>query len=103
MLFNSPEFLLFLLLVYAAYLVLPFRAQNYLLLIASYVFYGWWDPRFLFLLAFSTTIDFWVGLTMERGRLDLADKIKPAIFIFISAILFLGVDLAGLFGLAGER
>jgi hypothetical protein len=35
MLFNSPEFILFLLLVYAAYLVLRFRAQNYLLLIAS--------------------------------------------------------------------
>lgn len=103
MLFNSPEFILFLLLVYAAYLMLPFRQQNYLLLIASYIFYGWWDPRFLFLLAFSTTVDFWVGLTMEHGRLSLAEKVKPAIFIFLSAILFLGVDLAGLFTFGGDR
>lgn len=42
MLFNSPEFPLFFILVFAIYWAIPFRAQNWLLLVASYVFYGWW-------------------------------------------------------------
>jgi D-alanyl-lipoteichoic acid acyltransferase DltB (MBOAT superfamily) len=42
MLFNSPEFLAFFLLVFAVYWAIPLRAQNLLLLTASYVFYGWW-------------------------------------------------------------
>jgi alginate O-acetyltransferase complex protein AlgI len=42
MLFNSPEFPLFFIAVFALYWALPFRAQNGLLLAASYVFYGWW-------------------------------------------------------------
>ena len=58
MLFNSLEFLLFLPTVFAAYWILNLwtdrprglQAQNLLLLIASYVFYGWWDWRFLSLI-----------------------------------------------------
>lgn len=42
MLFNSPEFVVFFLAVFALYWAVPFRAQNWLLLVASYVFYGWW-------------------------------------------------------------
>ena len=86
MLFNSLEFLVFLTIVYALYRVLPFRLQNYMLLAASYVFYGWWDWRFLFLTAFSTVIDYWVGLTMqnEMGR---REKILPAVFISISSFM----------------
>ena len=90
MLFNSLEFLVFLPIVYALYRVLPFRRQNNMLLIASYIFYGWWDWRFLFLTAFSTTIDFWVGLTMQH-RLGTREKIVPAIFITCAAVLFLGM------------
>ena len=90
MLFNSLEFLVFLPIVYALYRVLPFRRQNNMLLLASYIFYGWWDWRFLFLTAFSTTIDFWVGLTMQ-DRLGTREKIVPAIFITCAAVLFLGM------------
>ena len=61
-----------------------------MLLAASYVFYGWWDWRFLFLTALSTTIDFWVGLTMQH-RLGRREKIVPAAFIASAAILFLGM------------
>lgn len=92
MLFNSPEFILFSLLVYVLYVGLPFRLQNYMLLIASYIFYGWWDARFLFLVALSTTIDFWVGLMIERGRLQTRQYAGPAIFLVASAIGFLGVS-----------
>lgn len=42
MLFNSPEFVVFFLAVFVLYWAVPFRAQNWLLLAASYLFYGWW-------------------------------------------------------------
>lgn len=91
MLFNSPEFIIFLILVYCLYLVFPFRLQNYMLLIASYIFYGWWDPRFLFLVVISSTVDFWVGLTMEFGRLTRKQQLVPAFFLVISAVILLGL------------
>lgn len=73
MLFNSFEFIWFFLIVYAAYTVLQHRAQNVLLLVASYVFYGFWDPRFLILIVISTLLDYSVGRilgssTNERTR-----------------------------------
>ena len=46
MLFNSLDFILFFLAVYGLYLCLPFRAQNRMLLAASYLFYGWITPWF---------------------------------------------------------
>ena len=61
-----------------------------MLLIVSYFFYGWWDTRFLFLVALSTTVDFWVGLMIENGRLRAQQWLLPAIFLTISAIAFLG-------------
>jgi len=56
MTFNSIIFLLFLACVYALYIVLRPRPQNALLL-ASYIFYGWWDWRFLGLIIFTSTLD----------------------------------------------
>ena len=72
MLFNSLVFLLFSLLVYAAYVAfLPRpRLQNRLLLVASYVFYGYWDWRFLSLIALSTIVDFIVGISLHRTEAD---------------------------------
>jgi D-alanyl-lipoteichoic acid acyltransferase DltB (MBOAT superfamily) len=69
MLFNSTVFLGFFAGVYALYLLLArhHRAQNGLLLVASYVFYGWWDWRFLGLIALSTAVDYTVGLALERS------------------------------------
>ena len=96
MLFNSIEFIIFFALVYCAYLALPFRAQNYMLLVASYIFYGWWDVRFLFLVAVSTTVDFWVGLLIENGRLRSKQLFGPAVFLSISAIVFLCLNPASL-------
>ncbi len=72
MLFNSLEFAVFLVACYALYLVLPHRGQNRLLLVASYVFYGFWDWRFLSLIFLSTVIDSVVArniaATDEPGR-----------------------------------
>ena len=93
MLFNSIEFLVFLALVYGLYRVLPFRAQNWLLLIAGYVFYGWWDCRFLFLMILSTSTDFWTGLVLDRGRLSRREMLVPATFLICAALLLLGVNI----------
>ena len=97
MLFNSPDFLVFLVIVYVAYRILPFRLQNYMLLVASYFFYGWWDWRFVFLMALSTAVDFWVGLTMDRGKLSLRERLISSGFLIFSAILFLGIIPKNLF------
>ena len=58
MTFNSLQFVGFFLVVYALYRALPHRAQNWLLLLASYCFYAAWDWRFLGLLIASTVVDF---------------------------------------------
>lgn len=76
MLFNSFAFLVFLPVVFLLYWLRMSprgRWQNAVLLIASYVFYGWWDWRFLLLLAFSTLLDYFSGMALaatidERRR-----------------------------------
>jgi len=68
--FNSLAFALFFAAVVAAYYGLPARHQNRVLLVASYVFYAWWDWRFLGLLLLTTVVDFQVGrrLPQTTGR-----------------------------------
>ena len=68
MLFNSIEFVGLLLLVLPTYFLLRRHApQNLLLLAASYVFYGWWDWRFLgLLLASSTLADYFIARAARR-------------------------------------
>ena len=68
MLFNSLEFLVFLPIVFVLYWFV-FRKrewQNLLIVTASYVFYGWWDWRFLFLIAFTSLCSFFSGVLIER-------------------------------------
>lgn len=67
MLFNSYEFLIFLPIVFLLYWFVFHnrRWQNLLVVIASYVFYGWWDWRFLFLIAFTSLCSFSSGLLLE--------------------------------------
>ncbi len=68
MVFNSFEFILFFSVVYAVYLALARRlwAQNALLLVGSYYFYGCWDWRFLSLIVLSTIIDYVCGRLLDR-------------------------------------
>ncbi len=68
MLFNTVQFALFFLIVYGLYLVLPHRWQNRMLLVASYVFYGTWDWRFLSLIALSTVIDYGCGIGIQGSQ-----------------------------------
>ena len=68
MVFNSLHFVWFFLVVYAAYRVLPHRAQNWLLLAASYYFYAAWDWRFLGLLIASTIVDYSCAILLGRTQ-----------------------------------
>lgn len=66
--FNSIPFLVFLPLVFAVYWALGRRAQNLFLIAASYLFYGWWDWRFLGLIFLSSLVDFVAGRAIETRR-----------------------------------
>lgn len=89
MLFNSWEFLIFLPLTLLAYYSLRHRGQNILLLIASYVFYGWWDYRFLSLLAISTVIDFVVAKQLHA--IDAKRTRARKRLLFVSLVSNLGI------------
>ena len=68
MVFNSLHFIWFFVVVYALYRGLPSRAQNWLLLVASYYFYAAWDWRFLGLLVASTLVDYTCALALAAAR-----------------------------------
>jgi D-alanyl-lipoteichoic acid acyltransferase DltB (MBOAT superfamily) len=61
MFFDSAAYIAYLILVVVIYWRLPFRGQNLFLLAASYLFYGWWDWRFLILMGSSTLADYFVA------------------------------------------
>lgn len=91
MLFNSLQFVLFMLVVFPAYWLAHKnrQLQNVLLLAASYVFYGWWDWRFLFLIAASTVVDFICGLRIEQTSQPRVRKQ----WLWLSMVFNLGVLL----------
>lgn len=71
MLFNSSIFFVFFTIFYVVYLLLgkKVRYQNFLILVSSYIFYGWWDERFLLLIALSTTTDYLAGIGARGYKL----------------------------------
>ncbi len=66
MFFDSPVYFVFLMLVVAIYWQLDFRAQNWLLLVSSYFFYGWWNYHFLLLMGASTCINYYLSHCFEE-------------------------------------
>ncbi|MEZ5326116.1 MAG: MBOAT family protein [Verrucomicrobiales bacterium] len=86
MLFNSLEFLIFLIPVYVGYLVLKRKQQNHLLLVASYVFYAAWDYRFLALIVGSTVVDYLCGAAID----DATTPQKRKMFLGVSLVANLG-------------
>ena len=89
MLFNSLEFLLFLPIVFLLYWFVfgkKLKAQNILIAISSYVFYGWWDWRFLSLILFSTLVDYTIGRLLLKEN----DQFKRKVFLWISILVNLG-------------
>lgn len=89
MLFNSVEFILFLPVVFCLYWFCTrgnIKAQNVLILGASYFFYGYWDYRFLFLLFFSTLLDYYSGLKIDQT----ANRSHKKAWLYISICINLG-------------
>ncbi|MBC7511159.1 MAG: MBOAT family protein [Ferruginibacter sp.] len=89
MLFNSLSFLIFFPVVFFLYWFVTkgnLKWQNILLLAASYYFYACWDWRFLFLLIFSTLLDYFTGLKMEQCE----EKKKKKFWFWLSVIINLG-------------
>ena len=96
MIFNSLEFAIFLPLVFLLYwLVLGHsrKAQNWFLVIASYVFYGWWDWRFLILIFASSLVDFVVGLSLGK----VTDNKVTARKVLLGVSLVANLGLLGVF------
>ncbi|MFV8224387.1 MBOAT family O-acyltransferase [Christiangramia aquimixticola] len=93
MLFNSLEFAIFLPIVFILYFYFTshnLRLQNFLIIVASYVFYGWWDYRFLSLIIFSTIIDYSIGILLSKEL--YVTKRKILLWASISINLgFLGI------------
>lgn len=80
MLFNSFQFAIFFIIVYSLYLVLSHQWQNRMLLVASYIFYGAWDWRFLFLIITCTVLDYTCGIIIGESE----DLRRKKLFLFLS-------------------
>ncbi len=92
MLFNSLEFAFFLPLVFLLYWFVTHKSlklQNTFLLLASYFFYGWWDWRFLSLIAFSSLVDYAVGQGLARTEQVRRRKLLLSVSILVN-LGFLG-------------
>lgn len=87
MLFNTWTFLCFAIVVFALYYALPFRWQNRMLLVASYIFYGAWDWRFLSLIALTTVTDYTVSLLITRAQTQAVRKR----WLILSCVVNLGL------------
>jgi alginate O-acetyltransferase complex protein AlgI len=93
MLFNSIAFAIFLPIVFLLHWFVTNKSeksQNLLLLVASYYFYACWDWRFLFLLIFSTLLDYFTGIKMSESKTQAIKKTWLWISISIN-LGFLGV------------
>ena len=92
MLFNTLEYFLFLPITFFIYWAIKeTKYQNIFILIFSYVFYGWWDWRFLFLIFMSTVVDYFVALSIENN----SDNQKRKQILYIS--VFFNLTLLGVF------
>ena len=93
MLFNSLEFAVFVPIIFILYW--SFRSslsvQNYILLIAGYVFYGWWDYRFLSLIFISSFIDYIISLRLSKTDVIRSRK------LLLAASIVLNLGMLGFF------
>lgn len=89
MLFNSIDFAIFLPIVFILYWFVTnknLKLQNFLIVAASYLFYGWWDWRFLSLILFSTLVDYTVGRQLKNEEKQL----KRRVLLWTSILVNLG-------------
>ena len=89
MLFNSIEYLFFLVSFLSIYWLLSKKLvfQNLFILFSSYIFYGWWDYRFLGLILLSSLVDFTIGNLLHRSN----DLVIKKIYLTLSLLFNLGI------------
>ena len=120
MLFNSLEFLIFLPIVFLLYwFVFDYAMrgckrqllwQNLLIVVASYIFYGWWDWRFLILIAITTVLSFLSGIGIDKAPTQRGKKVVMIANILVNlGILgvykyydFFATQFAELFGIESD-
>src|SRR5258708_12094936 len=90
MLFNSFQYWIFFLIVAALFYSVPFRIGKFLLLLASYIFYMWWDPRFIVLILTSTVADYFLGIWLEATS-------GPRKKVLLATSLVVNLGLLGFF------
>ncbi len=118
MIFNSIEYAIFLPVVFFLYWFVfdrwmsksknQLRWQNAFVVVASYVFYGWWSWKFLILIAFTSLCSYLSGMQMSTGRwrkMALWSNviINLAILGLFKYYDFFAAELAGLLGVAGDK
>jgi len=86
MLFNGFQYWIFFLIVVVLFYSVPFRFGKILLLLASYVFYMWWDPRFIVLILTSTVVDYCLGIWLE-----VASGRRKKLLLVVSLVVNLGI------------
>ena len=111
MLFNSIDFAYFLPIVLLLFWLLSknLKAQNLVLLLASYVFYGWWDWRFLSLIALSSFADYIIGIQLHKAQtnrkywLVLSLVINLGMLAFFKYADFFAQSFSDAFSLFGQH
>jgi len=100
MLFNSIEFAFFLPLVFLIYWAIGYakigdtlklRLQNAFIVIASYVFYGWWDWRFLLLIAFTSFCSWGSGLLIAKSQITNHQSPLPKVWLWLNIVINLAI------------
>ena len=89
MIFNSIDFAIFLPIIFIIYWFVAnknLKFQNLIIVIASYIFYAWWDWRFLSLILFSSLVDYLVGLSLSKQK----SETKRKQLLWISILVNLG-------------
>jgi D-alanyl-lipoteichoic acid acyltransferase DltB (MBOAT superfamily) len=92
-LFNSIEYLFFLPIVFAIYWLLRYqlKLQNLFVVLASYVFYGWWDWRFLILIAFTSFCSYASGLLIQKTQITNDQSPIAKLWLWLNIVLNLGI------------
>src|SRR6266446_2305949 len=90
MLFNSFQYWIFFVIVAVLFYSVPFRFGKLVLLLASYIFYMWWDPRFIVLILTSTVADYFLGIWLEATS-------DPRKKVLLATSLVVNLGLLGFF------
>ena len=90
MIFNSIDFLIFLPIVFILYWQLKnnINLQNLFIVVVSYIFYGWWDYRFLFLISFTSLCSFYSGIMIDYYQ---SDKSKKRLIAICNILINIGI------------